>query len=646
MAKTNTAPEGRQDTTGIISEDTRLLLRDMIRRGVTCIGITGLGRDAKEDIRAKENMIRARVDRGDETGSLRAVMDAYKAHCGRRLWVCTAADSRPRTLGWSQDVPDASPEDIFGTLYMAVRCDTWDIRDDVRAVLSRTGLTGIISLPDKILLTPISVRQEQMETAGKVMDALDIITGGGVHMVDAADYICITEPEDTYRQGAPMAGISALSSLTDMTDPERMWVDPASEGLLDPDDARDYCADWGIEITDDFGGEAYRGYYRYRTKYGLILQEECSMRISLVPAAGSRISTWAELYRTGQAKATDEDREKTRALVDELRTTERKDEPRFITLDYALDHEDDVPDVTYIPTGVKAFDNAWLGFGVGKVTVLTGYSGHGKSTFLIQAIANMINDSHRVVIYGGEGTWLENLNINLCNVLAGKENLVKIIAPNQDPADPNAAYQYMRRPEVKKKIRDWQARDRRIWLYDSDCYGSDAKEVTDWCKRAVKEHHADVLILDNLMKMGLTKAGNEANNKLVDYINSMSQYAKKAQVAVVMVAHPIKDNRMLTGGKRLLTMDDIKGCVEVSQLVDKVMIVYANRTDFKDGYEARYGKGSYDLLPEGDGYIVVDKVRGLPQRPDLFLPIFFEPGTCRILSKREERYTYGWEALK
>lgn len=645
MAKTNTAPQqGRQDTTGIISEDTRLLLRDMIRRGVTCVGITGLGRDAKEDIRSKDRMLKARVDRGDETGSLKAVMDAYKAHHGRRLWVCTAADSRPRTLGWAQDVPDASPEDVFGIMYMAIRCDTWDIRDDVRAVLGRTGLTGIISLPDKIILTPISVRQEQMETAGRVMDALDIITGGGVHMVDAADYICITEPDGAYRQGTPMAGISALSGLADMTDPERMWTNPEWQGLLDPDDVRDYCKDWGIEIADDYGGEAYRGYRRYRTKYGLILQEEESMRISLVPAAGSRISTWAELYRTGQAKATDEDRERVRALVDQYRRDEHESEPDWIDPWDYYDHEDDEPDVEYIPTGISTYDRAYIGIPVSGVTIIGGITSNGKSAVVSQIIVNMIQNGHRIAIYSGEYRWKHYQRLIRC-VAAGRYYLNKIIQPHQDPADPDARWEYQACGMVKKPITAFLAGtdlDRNpiagagmLRQYNSQKLPHDPKRVLEEARKRVIEDRCDVLIIDNLMKLGLTEQGAEGNNRLNRFIAELSAMAKKDNLAIIVVAHPPKI-------KGLLDANDIQGGAQVGQAVDRVIFVYRNNDNLKTSFEEAHPGRE---LGEGDGYMVVVKDRYIGPDPDRFIPFRFEPGSGRITGSADERYTYNWEAM-
>lgn len=664
----NQTSQGRQDTTGVISRETGILLRDMIRRGVTCIGITGLGRDASEDIRARENMIKARVDRDDAAGSLKRITEAYKVHNGRRLWVCTAADCRPRTLGWSQDVPDPTADDVMGTLYMAVKCGSLDARDAARTVLSRvTGLTDVIALPDKVLLTPVCLGPDDLEMAVRVMDALDVIVGGGVQLVPMADYIDISGPEGIRQKdaGIPAAGISALSGLLDIVDPVRMWTDPASEGLMDPDDVRDYCSDYGIEIADDFGGEAYRGFFRYQTKYGLILQEEDSMRISLIPAAGSGVDTWAELYQMCQAQATDDDRARAKELVEKLRAGGREEEPDIITLDWAWDHRDDVPDVTYIPTGIKSYDNVWQGVGVGELTIVTGYSNHGKSTFLVQMMANMIQNGRRIAVYGGENTWKELCTEKIYDVFAGKDNVRKVLGEKQDPNDPDARFRYLPKPEIGKKIRDWCAADRRLWLVNSDKNGHRPDKIMPMLQKIVREHHADVLVVDNLMKLGLTKQGADNNNALTDYINALSCYAKAEQVAVVVVAHPAKDNKDVKKGKRLLTMDDIKGGSEVSQLADRVIMSYLNDPDFEAGYCAKFGsqaykdlpkvdnaykrillrrEGAYEKCPAATGFLFVDKIRNM--RPDrrLYLPVHYEEGSGRILSHPGERYTYGWEA--
>ena len=57
----------------------------------------------------------------------------------------------------------------------------------------------------------------------------------------------------------------------------------------------------------------------------------------------------------------------------------------------------------YIPTGIPAIDNAINDLCPGRVTLITGRSNGGKTTFTKQIITNAINQNNKVYVMSGEG---------------------------------------------------------------------------------------------------------------------------------------------------------------------------------------------------------------------------------------------------
>ena len=91
----------------------------------------------------------------------------------------------------------------------------------------------------------------------------------------------------------------------------------------------------------------------------------------------------------------------------------------------------DVPTVDYtkrerVTSGIDEIDRRIGGFYMGEVSIWTGKTGQGKSTFVNQMVCEAINQNYSVCLYSGElvNSQLQNW-INL--QLAGESNIIKLV---------------------------------------------------------------------------------------------------------------------------------------------------------------------------------------------------------------------------
>ena len=282
------------DTTGILSQETKHILRDALLRGVTNVGITGIGADgSKEIIGSKEQMIRVRLPQRDKNG-LKKIISAYRKYNGRHIWICPAGDTRPESNGWAQD--NAAPDErtIAGAVYTTLKCRDRLVQDEVCDILAGYGVQSI-ALPDSVIMAPVVYRtgahaeEDELIQAQQMAAAISVIAGGGVSLLSATEFVDITDPADRmWGEMSQPLGIGQVHTIADTVSAME-----ADEDFLTEDDILGYLDDRKLEYTDE---GAYAGYGRYKTRYGIILIN-ADGTVALAPAAGSKVRTWDQLRR-------------------------------------------------------------------------------------------------------------------------------------------------------------------------------------------------------------------------------------------------------------------------------------------------------------------------------------------------------------
>ena len=124
----------------------------------------------------------------------------------------------------------------------------------------------------------------------------------------------------------------------------------------------------------------------------------------------------------------------------------------------------DVKNIDYhkrekVKSGIVDIDKKIGGFYMGEVSIWTGKTGQGKSTFVNQMVCESINQNYPVCLYSGEliNSQLQNW-INL--QLAGEENIMKLID------EETGKINYGITKQLAKQIQDWY-RDK-LFIYNNE----------------------------------------------------------------------------------------------------------------------------------------------------------------------------------
>lgn len=212
-----------------------------------------------------------------------------------------------------------------------------------------------------------------------------------------------------------------------------------------------------------------------------------------------------------------------------------------------------------VKSGIKALDSDIYGFLLGELSVWSGKSGQGKSTFLGQILLNSIESGLSVCAYSGE-LRADRFQHWIHLQAAGKENVISY----QEGKDGKPFG--ILAPETSTRIRDWYRG--KFWLYDNAI--ADNGEETSILKvfqYAAKRYGCKVFLVDNLMTSNFnTRNDNDFYRAQSNFVGELVHFAKAYDVHVHLVAHPRK-----TKGE--LAKDDISGTADINNRADNVFSV-------------------------------------------------------------------------
>lgn len=186
-----------------------------------------------------------------------------------------------------------------------------------------------------------------------------------------------------------------------------------------------------------------------------------------------------------------------------------------------------------IPTGVADVDNLLCGgipFGV--VTIVTGKSGKGKSTFVGQIITRALNKGDNVFVYSGEmPNYLFKAAIDF--QIAGPANVVE-----EDRRDYIKRYV---RKSAKDKIVEWYRG--KCMLYDRTMVKDEDTDLLNTIERMIVSQNSRVIVIDNLMTMiNKTRVKGSKLEAQSEVSNALEDMARFYNVCIILVAHKRKDS--------------------------------------------------------------------------------------------------------
>lgn len=202
-------------------------------------------------------------------------------------------------------------------------------------------------------------------------------------------------------------------------------------------------------------------------------------------------------------------------------------------IDLADVKELDPYSIEKIPTGITDVDNLLCGgipFGV--VTIVTGKSGKGKSTFVGQIITRALNKGDNVFVYSGEmPNYLFKNAIDF--QIAGPANVVE-----EDRRD--YVKRYVRK-SAKDKIVEWYRG--KCMLYDRTMVKDEDTDLLNTIERMIVSQNARVIVIDNLMTMiNKTRVKGSKLEAQSEVSNALEDMARFYNVCIILVAHKRKDS--------------------------------------------------------------------------------------------------------
>lgn len=282
----------------------------------------------------------------------------------------------------------------------------------------------------------------------------------------------------------------------------------------------------------------------------------------------------------------------------------------------------DISQMTVLPTGYTALDRKIMGLLLGDVTILSGLSGAGKTSWLDCIILNVVERGFKVGVWSGE---LQDFRFQLWidNVAAGKNHVVK---------NPNFDNLYYVPNGVAEKINSWL--DGKLFLYNNN-YKNRWKQLFVDIQELVEKQDCKLIVLDNLMALNISDFDGAKNEQQSQFINELKDYAKQKNIHVILVCHPRKQDGFLR-------KESISGTADLTNLCDNLFILHRVGRDFHTRAVEFFGEAEVQRYQNFDTVVEVCKNRMLGVQ-DYLVGMYYENESRRLKNEISEHIIYSWE---
>lgn len=282
----------------------------------------------------------------------------------------------------------------------------------------------------------------------------------------------------------------------------------------------------------------------------------------------------------------------------------------------------DMSKLVAIPTGYKELDKKIIGLLMGDVTVLSGLSGSGKTSWIDCVVLNTVQRGYKVGIWSGElqdfrfQSWIDQIS-------AGKNYVCK-----------KEGYEnyYYAPKNIANQINKWL--EGKLFLYNNN-YGSKWQQLFADIKTLVENEGTQLIVLDNLMALQIDSYDGDKYTQQTRFINDLKEYAKAKNIHVILVCHPRKE-----GG--FLRKESISGTADLTNLADSVIIIHRIGKDFEQRAGEFFGKDKVLPYLKYNSVIEVCKNRSMGVI-DLLVGMYYEVESRRLKNEISENIVYGWQ---
>ncbi len=272
----------------------------------------------------------------------------------------------------------------------------------------------------------------------------------------------------------------------------------------------------------------------------------------------------------------------------------------------------DYDGLTRIRSSIGWINNFTAGYRGGEVSIWTGDSGSGKSTFVGQELLEAIEQGYSVCAYSGE--------------LPGPVFRSWIDLQAAGPSNLSYKFDTVRGEEIPY-VKSSVVESIRKWYADSFFICDEYEEVSDSTilelfQYAAMRHDCKVFLIDNLMSMTLEGPDSDYYRQQSKFLQQAKQFARRYDTHVHIVAHPRKSQGRIT-------KSDVSGSKNITNWADNVFGVHRPPESENSDFDT-----TVDVLKcRFTG--VMNGIAGLK----------FEKHSKRFGTKSESRkyYAYGWD---
>lgn len=255
-----------------------------------------------------------------------------------------------------------------------------------------------------------------------------------------------------------------------------------------------------------------------------------------------------------------------------------------------------------IPTGFKGLDEMIGGLILGRLYVLVGKRGAGKSTLANQILANALKMSNEsILVYSGEldgGTFKDWFLRALSNFDSSDVEAV---------TDEYYGKSYrLKEASEKRLISEYGDR---ITIYDNLAN----EDVLGTVKAEISCNGERILLIDNLMSLiSDIKSDNDVFTTQSKMVTQLAKFAHSAGVAIVLVVHPRKNTANDA-------VDNIAGSADIGNAADFIVEIQRNR-------------GSQNFTGDGAIFIRKNRLNGKEHfnKDDIGISVKFNERTKQI----------------
>lgn len=293
-----------------------------------------------------------------------------------------------------------------------------------------------------------------------------------------------------------------------------------------------------------------------------------------------------------------------------------KDSPVPSVADLSDVEPTEYEDVDGVTTGLKAIDDELMRLFFGTLTIVSGQPGSGKSSLLTQLACNSLDNDISTWLFSGElPNGVEKSWFNY--IFAGPRNITDAISRRGNP------YKKISTTTLAEINKTYKGR----WHIYRDDYDNTLDKLIASMTDTVRKYGARCLILDNFMCID-TETSEEELRSQTDTIKKLIEFAKKYQVAVILVCHPRKMDAGTNVG-----IYDIAGTSNIVNLAHRT-IGLRRVTDAERENAAKYSEKRRQLL-KYDVIVTVVKDR-MFGRQNIDVGLYYDLASRRFFSDMDE----------